>query len=86
MNFIFGKALLSLLFYTDNPYFFTIFSKFLSLLFPYFAVDWHLKACSYIRCTPGLAFGLILFLIFKSDLPDYKAKIGNQVAHLPADT
>ena len=45
MNFIFGKALLSLLFYTDNPYFFTTFSKFLSLLFPYFSVDGHLKAC-----------------------------------------
>ena len=45
MNFIFGKALLSLLFYTDNPYFFTPFSKFLSLLFPYFSVDGHLKAC-----------------------------------------
>ena len=25
MNFIFGKALLSLLFHTDNPYFFQIF-------------------------------------------------------------
>ena len=46
MNFIFGKALLSLLFYTYNPYFFTTFSKFLSLLFPYFSVDGHLKACS----------------------------------------
>ena len=45
MNFIFGKALLSLLFYTDNPYFFTTFSKFVSLLFPYFSVDGHLKAC-----------------------------------------
>ena len=45
MNFIFGKALLSLLFYTDNPYFFTTFFKFLSLLFPYFSVDGHLKAC-----------------------------------------
>ena len=44
MNFIFGKALLSLLFYNDNPYFFTTFSKILSLLFPYFSVDGHLKA------------------------------------------
>ena len=44
MDFIFGKALLSLLFYTNNPYFFTTFSKFLSLLFPYFSVDGHLKA------------------------------------------
>ena len=33
MNFVLGKALLSLLFYIDNPYFFTTFSKFLSLLF-----------------------------------------------------
>ena len=33
MNFIFGEAPLSLLLYTDNPYFFTTFSKFLSLLF-----------------------------------------------------
>ena len=32
------------IFYTDNPYFFTTFSKFLSLLFPYFSVDGHLKA------------------------------------------
>ena len=45
MNFIFGKVLLSLLFYADNPYFFTTFFKFLSLLFPYFSVDGHLKAC-----------------------------------------
>ena len=30
------KALLFLLFYTDNPYFFTTFSKFLSLLYPTF--------------------------------------------------
>ena len=42
---MFGKALLSLLFYADNPYFFTTFSEFLSLLFPYFSVDGHLKAC-----------------------------------------
>ena len=41
MNFSFGKALLSLLFTTIT----TTFSKFLSLLFPYFSVDWHLKAC-----------------------------------------
>ena len=45
MNFIFGKALLSLLFYTDNLYFFTTFSIFVFLLFPYFSVDGHLKAC-----------------------------------------
>ena len=45
MNFVLGKALLSLLFYTDNPYFFTTFSKFVPLLFPYFFVDGHLKAC-----------------------------------------
>ena len=45
MNFVLGKALLSLLFYTDNPYFFTTFSKILPLLFPYFSVDGHLKAC-----------------------------------------
>ena len=38
------KALLSLLFYTNNPYFFTSFPKFLSLLFPYFFVERHLKA------------------------------------------
>ena len=41
MNFIFGKAY--------YPYFFTLiittFSKFLSLLFPYFSGDGHLKAC-----------------------------------------
>ena len=36
-------------FYTDNPYFFTTFSKFVPLLFPYFSVDGHLKACS--ECT-----------------------------------
>ena len=46
MNFVLGKALLSVLFYTDNPYFFITFSKFLSLLFPYFSVDVHLKACT----------------------------------------
>ena len=53
MNFIFGKALLSLHFYTDNPYFFTTFSKFLSLLFPYFSVDGHLKACFNIKMQDG---------------------------------
>ena len=42
MSFVLQKALLSLLFYTDNLYFFT---TFLSLLFPYFSVDVHLKAC-----------------------------------------
>ena len=45
MNFEHAKALLSLLFYTENPYIFTTFSKFLSLLFPYFFVEEHLKAC-----------------------------------------
>ena len=54
MNFIFGKALLSLLFYTDNPYFFTTFSKFLSLLFPYFSVDGHLKARNHDDKLKGL--------------------------------
>ena len=44
MNFKIGIALLSLLFYTNNPYFFPTFSKFLSLLFPYFSVVGHLKA------------------------------------------
>ena len=46
MNFELGKALLSLLFYTDNPYLLTTFSKNLSLLFPYFFVEEHWKACS----------------------------------------
>ena len=45
MLFVLGKALLSLLFYTNNPYFFTTFFKFLYLLFPYFFVEGHLKAC-----------------------------------------
>ena len=45
MNFELVKSLLSLLFYTFNPYFFTTFSKFVSLLFPYFFVEEHLKAC-----------------------------------------
>ena len=36
MNFIFGKALLSLLFYTNNPYFFTPIIPTFSLLFPNF--------------------------------------------------
>ena len=65
MNFIFGKALLSLLFYIEYPYFFTTFSKFLSLLFPYFSVDGHLKACSlslafFYRFSSNLARELIL--------------------------
>ena len=33
-----------LLFYTNNPYFFTTFPKFLLLLFPYFFLEEHLKA------------------------------------------
>ena len=37
--------LLSLLFLPYNPYFFTTFSKSLSLLFPYFFAQGHLKAC-----------------------------------------
>ena len=41
INFLIGNALLSLLFYTDNPYFFTTFSKFSSLLFSCFSVDGH---------------------------------------------
>ena len=44
INFVLGKALLSLLFYTNNPYFFTTFPKCLALLFPYFFVEGHLKA------------------------------------------
>ena len=58
MNFIFGKALPSLLFYTDNPYFFTTFSKFFSLLFPYFSVDGHLKACvaDHIFCSKSMNY------------------------------
>ena len=44
INFVLGKALLSLLFYTNNRNFFTTFPKFLSLLFPYFFVEGHLKA------------------------------------------
>ena len=44
INFVLGKALLSLLFYTNNPYFFTTFPKFLSLVFPSFFVERHLKA------------------------------------------
>ena len=57
MNFNLGKALLSLLFYTNNPYFFTTFSKFVSLLFPYFSVDEHLKAWCLASLTadPGVA-------------------------------
>ena len=30
-----------------NPYFFTTFSKFLSLFFPHFSINVHLKAWSY---------------------------------------
>ena len=36
MNFIFGKVLLSLLFYADNPYFFTTFPNFYPFFFPTF--------------------------------------------------
>ena len=43
MNFIFGKALISLLFYTDNPYFFYYFFQFFiptfSLLFCWWALE-----------------------------------------------
>ena len=41
IDFVLGKALLSLLFYTNNSYFFTTFLKFLSLLF---FVEGYLKA------------------------------------------
>ena len=44
INFVLGNALLSLLFYTNNPDFVTTFPKFLLLLFPYFFVEGHLKA------------------------------------------
>ena len=44
MNFVFGK---SLLFYTDNPYFFATFYKMLSLLVPTFFVEGHMKACEW---------------------------------------
>ena len=44
MNFILEKLYYPYFFYTDKPYFFTAFSKFLSLPFPYFSVDGHLKA------------------------------------------
>ena len=47
MNFVLGKALLSLLFYTDNPYFFQIF-------IPYFSVNVHLKACNNPALSPTL--------------------------------
>ena len=50
MNFELGKALLSLLFYTDNPYFYTpFFPKFYS----YFFVEEHLKACLYVFMNIG---------------------------------
>ena len=44
VNFIYDGIVCSkiLLFYTINPYFFTTFSKFLSLLFPYFFVEGYL--------------------------------------------
>ena len=63
MNFIFGKALLSLLFYTDNLYLFTTFSKFLFLLFPYFSVDGHLKACP-LYCRMSQREHSAIFLTF----------------------
>ena len=44
INFVLGKALLSLLFYINNPYFFTTFPKFLSLLFHHLFVEGRLKA------------------------------------------
>ena len=40
INFVLGKALLSLLFYTNNPYFFTTFPNF----YRYSFVEGHLKA------------------------------------------
>ena len=51
INFELGKALLSLLFYIDNLYIITTFSKILSLLFPYFSVAGHLKACNCTQLT-----------------------------------
>ena len=62
--------------FVHYPYFFTpIFttiSKFLSLLFPYFFVDGHLKACSYTR------LGLYHFLlqIVKLDGGEYNSRAG----------
>ena len=44
IDFVLGKALLSLLFYTNSPYLFHYFSQFLLLLFPHFFVEGHLKA------------------------------------------
>ena len=44
INIVLGKTLLSLLFYTNNRYFFTTCPKFLSLLSSYFFVEGHLKA------------------------------------------
>ena len=43
INFVLGKALLSLLFYTNNPYFFTTFPNFFIATFPHFFVEGHLK-------------------------------------------
>ena len=45
MNHVFERALLSLLFYIQNHYFLAHdLSKLLSLLYPYFFVEGHLKA------------------------------------------
>ena len=69
MNFILEKALLSLLFNSYNPYFFTTFSKFLSLLFPYFSVDGHLKACLvYLTASNALFSSLYQVFLTGSNL------------------
>ena len=39
MSFIFGKAILSLLFYTDNPYLFQFFIPTFSLIFCWWALE-----------------------------------------------
>ena len=71
MNFELRKALLSLLFYTDDPYFFTTFSKFLSLLFPYFLVEEHLKifVLSIFECL--FYTGFTVFSILHSSSADF---------------
>ena len=83
MNFLLGKALISLLFYLDNPYFFTTFSKFVSLRFPYFFVEGYLKACNIEYCRKNLlgniACGLEHVTILASTLnmvtPKYKQNL-----------
>ena len=43
INFVLGKALLSLLFYTNYPYLLLLFPNFIAT-FPHFFVEGHLKA------------------------------------------